>query len=90
MNGASKTRKPRRGCLYNATERTILEPFKHEYRLQTNSERRGHIFKSKILPAIFSYWAHDGPGSMAEAEVEIRVKVCFSIRDKVSLSITHF
>jgi hypothetical protein len=73
---ASKVKKPRRDCLYTAEERHVIEPFKHEYRSQAQPERRSHIFKSNILPAIFDYWAKDGPGSMSSDEVESRVKVC--------------
>jgi hypothetical protein len=73
---ASKVRKPRKNCLYSVEERIVIQPFKDEYRSQTLAERRGHIFRSKILPAIFDYWAKDGPGSMNSDEVESRVKVC--------------
>jgi hypothetical protein len=73
---APKVKKPRQNCLYTAEERRVIQPFKHEYQSQAEAERRGHIFKSKILPAIFDYWEKDGPGSMSSDEVATRVKVC--------------
>ena len=59
----------------NSREQTVINVFKEEYWSQTTSERRGHIFKYKVLPAIFDYWAQEVPGSILDEEVQEHVKV---------------
>ena len=67
-------RKPK-GALYTTEEHIVINVFREEYRSQINSEQRGPMFKSKILPAIFDYWAQDGPNSISSEVVEEHVKV---------------
>ena len=70
-----KTQKPRKGALYTPEERSVINIFKEEYRMQTSAEHCGHIFQSKILPAIFDYWEKGAPDSINADEVNEHVKV---------------
>ena len=67
-------KKPRKGAQYLPEEQTVINVFKED-RSQTTSKRHGHICKSKELPAIFDYWAQEGPGSILDEEVQEHVKV---------------
>ena len=71
-----KNRKARQPCLYSGEERQVIEVYKEEYRSQLTKERRGHIFKTKILPDILNFWTKGGTICLGEVEVTKRVKVC--------------
>jgi hypothetical protein len=71
-----KFRKPRHPCQYTAEERKVFQRYKEEYRSQTTKERRGYIFKTKILPDLFNYWTDDGAMTLSDEEAAKRVKVC--------------
>lgn len=51
-----KARKARQDCKYTPEEQATIRPYKDEYQSQTTSPGWGHIFRTKILPAIFNYW----------------------------------
>jgi hypothetical protein len=68
-------KKARKDCQYTAEERKVLHKFKEEYRSQVTSDARGHVFRSKILPAIFNYWSNDGLVAIPDDKVGEQVKV---------------
>jgi hypothetical protein len=74
MMPIGKVRKPRKDCQYTAEECTVFLQYKEDYRLQTTSDGRGHIFRSKILPDIFNYWTDNGNISMSSKEMDGHVK----------------
>ena len=71
----TKTRKPRADCFYTRDERNVMGPFKEEYRSQDTATARSHIFKSKILLALFNHWMNDGENKISSGEERERVKV---------------
>ena len=86
MMPEKKGRKPRRDCKYTPEERAVMSEFKVEYLSQSSSPARGHIFRSKILPAIFNYWTANGKLNTIKANMEGEVKVSMSVK----CSMTHF
>jgi hypothetical protein len=75
-NPTIKPRKPRKDCFYSLEERKILDAFKDEYRTKTTTEQRGEMFRSRILTAMWTYWAEGGPGSVPSEELTERSQVC--------------
>jgi hypothetical protein len=71
----NKARKPRRDCKYTPAERAVMSEFKEEYLLHSTPAARGHIFRSKILPAIFNYWTVTDKIESIKADMEKEVKV---------------
>ena len=72
----TKTKKPRKACLYTVPERKAFEIHKKEYISQVTKQSRGFIFRTKILPDIFNYWTECEGLTFDEREVADRVKVC--------------
>jgi hypothetical protein len=49
---------------------------REEYKSQTTIQRRGHVFRMKILLDIFNYWTQNGALTLSAKDVANRVKVC--------------
>ena len=47
-------------CAYTVEEQKVIDKFKTEYRMQMSRQHWANIFQSKILPAIYNYWADIG------------------------------
>lgn len=78
-----KTPKPRKDCEFDIEERGILNPFKLEYRQQTDAVGRKHIFTSRICPAIFNHWTNNGLNGISVEEMQTRIKVSSGCRSNV-------
>ncbi|KAJ3551496.1 hypothetical protein NP233_g13069 [Leucocoprinus birnbaumii] len=64
----------RSGCLYSVEEREIIGKWKTEYKAAPSKEVRAHLFKDKILPAIFNFWTKDGSEPIIGEHMDVRVK----------------
>jgi hypothetical protein len=60
---------------YPISDRKSIEPYKNEYRSQTNRALRGQIFRTKILPAIYNHWRADEREPTSDLESAARIKV---------------
>jgi hypothetical protein len=63
-------RQKRVDCVYSPEERTVIEIYKEEYRNQINRKGRFQIYRTKILPAIYTYWQEIG--ELPETEIKSR------------------
>ncbi|KAJ3561765.1 hypothetical protein NP233_g9994 [Leucocoprinus birnbaumii] len=64
----------RSGCLYSVEERKIISKWKTEYKAAPSKEVQAHLFKDKILPAIFNFWTKDGSEPIIGECMDVRVK----------------
>ena len=71
----AKARKLRKDAFYSPAERTILNKYKQEYRMQPTRELRGNVLRTKILPDLFNYWDHEGLGPETDEESTVCMKV---------------
>jgi len=70
-----KARKLRKDAFYSPAERSILNKFKLEYRMQPTRELRANVLRTKILPDLFNYWDHEGLGPENDEDSTRRMKV---------------
>ena len=61
-------------CSLTAAERQVIEPYKHEIQSKVGRDARSLVFKTKICPAMFNFWASTNP-KMGEAERDQRLAV---------------
>jgi hypothetical protein len=77
MPTEKKVRKPRRDCKYTVEERAAIAQHKDEYLSQSTSAGRGHVFRSKILPAMFNHWSENGKLDVVRNNIEMESKVSY-------------
>jgi len=68
-------RQKRVDCVYSPEERNVIEVYKEEYRSQTNRKSRFQIYRTKILPAIYTYWQEIGKLPETEEKSRLCAKV---------------
>ena len=71
----SPHRKSRKNCKYNADELKEIMPFKESFVTATTIPERVLILRSKILPAMFNYWAANGKEPRDQEESQTWAKV---------------
>src|ERR1700721_904722 len=60
---------------YPLDDRKAIQPYKTDYRSQTNRALHGQIFRTKILPAIYNHWRANGREPTSDLESAGRIKV---------------
>lgn len=84
-----KRKKTRAPCQYTEQERQLLEPFREIYRSESNRDVRKHIWRSKILTAMFNHWTDNARIQISEEEFHRRVAVSFAAAHVMMIILTY-
>ena len=74
----SQSRRPRKGCLYNAEELHVLNKHKEDYRSKTTHRERASLLRTTIFVDIFNYWDFKQI-TLDEKEIQDRMQVWMSL-----------
>jgi hypothetical protein len=70
--------------LYSTEERAVIDVYKQDYLTAASPEERKQLAQTKILPAIFNYWARKG---IEITDPTPRTKVC---EFRIGIGVYHF